>query len=79
MRHGARQPCGQRAPWRSVTRHRPGFAPPSGRILLCRCQLTPLWGPGLALQPTLSRFTALAGELANLKVLRAVWLEITAF
>ena len=32
--------------------------------------LTPLEGPGLASQPTLSRFTALMAEPANLKVLR---------
>jgi len=38
--------------------------------------LTPLSGPGLASQPTLSRFTALMAEPANLKVLREVVLEM---
>ena len=38
--------------------------------------LTPLNGPGLASQPTLSRFTALMAEPANLKVLREAVLEL---
>jgi hypothetical protein len=38
--------------------------------------LTPLSGPGLASQPTLSRFTALMAEPANLKVLREAVLEM---
>ena len=38
--------------------------------------LTPLSGPGLASQPTLSRFTALMAEPANLKVLREAVLEL---
>ncbi len=38
--------------------------------------LTPLGGPGLASQPTLSRFTALMAEPANLKVLREAVLEM---
>ena len=38
--------------------------------------LTPLWGPGLASQPTLSRFTALMAEPTNLKVLREAVLEL---
>ena len=38
--------------------------------------LTPLGGPGLASQPTLSRFTALMAEPANLKVLREAVLEL---
>ena len=38
--------------------------------------LTPLDGPGLASQPTLSRFTALMAEPANLKVLREAVLEL---
>ena len=38
--------------------------------------LTPLSGPGLASQPTLSRFTALMAEPANLKVLRKAVLEL---
>ncbi len=37
--------------------------------------LTPLDGPGLASQPTLSRFTALMAAPANLKVLREAVLE----
>jgi len=37
--------------------------------------LTPLSGPGLASQPTLSRFTALMAEPANIKVLREAMLE----
>jgi len=37
--------------------------------------LTPLDGPGLASQPTLSRFTALMAAPANLKVLREAALE----
>ena len=38
--------------------------------------LTPLNGPGLASQPTLSRFTALMAEPGNLKVLREAVLEL---
>ena len=38
--------------------------------------LTPLGGPGLASQPTLSRFTALMAEPTNLKVLREAVLEL---
>ena len=38
--------------------------------------LTPLGGPGLASQPTLSRFSALMAEPANLKVLREAVLEL---
>ena len=38
--------------------------------------LTPLKGPGLASQPTLSRFTALMAEPTNLKVLREAVLEM---
>lgn len=38
--------------------------------------LTPLDGPGLASQPTLSRFTALMAEPGNLKVLREAVLEM---
>jgi hypothetical protein len=38
--------------------------------------LTPLEGPGLASQPTLSRFTALMAEPANLKVLREAVLDL---
>jgi hypothetical protein len=38
--------------------------------------LTPLEGPGLASQPTLSRFTALMAAPANLKVLREALLEM---
>ena len=38
--------------------------------------LTPLEGPGLASQPSLSRFTALMAEPANLKVLREAVLEM---
>lgn len=38
--------------------------------------LTPLEGPGLASQPTLSRFTALMATPANLKVLREAVLEM---
>lgn len=38
--------------------------------------LTPIAGPGLASQPTLSRFTALMAEPANLKVLREAVLEM---
>jgi hypothetical protein len=38
--------------------------------------LTPLGGPGLASQPTLSRFTALMAKPANLKVLREAVLEL---
>jgi hypothetical protein len=38
--------------------------------------LTPLDGPGLASQPTLSRFTALMAEPANMKVLREAVLEM---
>jgi len=38
--------------------------------------LTPLGGPGLASQPTLSRFTAMMAEPANLKVLREAVLEL---
>jgi len=38
--------------------------------------LTPLGGRGLASQPTLSRFTALMAEPANLKVLREAVLEL---
>ena len=38
--------------------------------------LTPLGGPVLASQPTLSRFTALMAEPANLKVLREAVLEL---
>lgn len=38
--------------------------------------LTPLDGPGLASQPTLSRFTALMAEPANLGVLREAVLEM---
>jgi hypothetical protein len=38
--------------------------------------LTPLEGPGLASQPTLSRFTALMAEPANIKVLREAVLEL---
>jgi hypothetical protein len=39
-------------------------------------ELTPLEGPGLASQPTLSRFTALMATPANLKFLRAAVLEM---
>ncbi len=39
--------------------------------------LTPLGGPGLASQPTLSRFTALMAEPANLKVLREAGLVVS--
>jgi len=38
--------------------------------------VTPLGGPGLASQPTLSRFTALMAEPSNLKVLREAVLEM---
>ena len=38
--------------------------------------LTPLNGPGLASQPTLSRFTALMAEPSNLKILREAVLEL---
>lgn len=38
--------------------------------------LTPLEGPGLASQPTLSRFTALMATPANLKALREAVLEM---
>ncbi len=38
--------------------------------------LTPLGGPGLASQPSLSRFTALMAEPTNLKVLREAVLEL---
>lgn len=38
--------------------------------------LTPLNGPGLASQPTLSRFTALMAEPGNLKILREAVLEL---
>ncbi|WP_420024073.1 IS1380 family transposase (plasmid) [Cereibacter azotoformans] len=38
--------------------------------------LTPLNGPGLASQPTLSRFTALMAEAGNLKILREAVLEL---
>jgi hypothetical protein len=38
--------------------------------------LTPLEGPGLASQPTLSRFTALMAEPANLNVLREAVLDL---
>ena len=38
--------------------------------------LTPLGGPGLASQPTLSRFTAIMAAPANLKVLREAVLEM---
>ena len=38
--------------------------------------LTPLGGPGLASQPTLSRVTALMAEQTNLKVLRETVLEL---
>jgi hypothetical protein len=38
--------------------------------------LTPLEGPGLASQPTLSRFTAIMAEPANIKVLREAVLEM---
>ncbi len=38
--------------------------------------VTPLEGPGLASQPTLSRFSALMAEPANLKVLREAVLEM---
>lgn len=38
--------------------------------------LTPLAGPGLASQPTLSRFTAIMAAPANLKVLREAVLEM---
>jgi hypothetical protein len=38
--------------------------------------LTPLGGPGLASQPTLSRFTALMAQPTNLKVLREAVLEL---
>jgi hypothetical protein len=38
--------------------------------------LTPLGGPGLASQPTLSRFTALMAKPTNLKVLREAVLEL---
>lgn len=38
--------------------------------------LTPLEGPGLASQPTLSRFTAILAEPANIKVLREAVLEM---
>ncbi len=38
--------------------------------------LTPLKGPGLASQPTLSRFTAIMAEPANIKVLREAVLEM---
>jgi hypothetical protein len=38
--------------------------------------LTPLSGPGLASQPTLSRFAALMAEPSNLKVLREAVLEL---
>jgi hypothetical protein len=38
--------------------------------------LTPLKGPGLASQPTLSRFTAIMAEPANLKVLREAVLDL---
>lgn len=38
--------------------------------------LTPLCGPGLASQPTLSRFTAMMAEPGNLKVLRETVLEL---
>lgn len=38
--------------------------------------LTPLCGPGLASQPTLSRFTAMMAEPGNLKTLRETVLEL---
>jgi hypothetical protein len=38
--------------------------------------MTPLSGPGLASQPTLSRFTALMAEPANPSVLREAVLEL---
>ena len=38
--------------------------------------LTPLNGPGLASQPTLSRFTTLMAESGNLKILREAVLEL---
>ena len=38
--------------------------------------LTPLQGPGLASQPTLSRFTTVMAKPANLKVLREAVLEL---
>ena len=38
--------------------------------------LAPLKGPGLASQPTLSRFTAVMAEPANLKILREAVLEL---
>ena len=43
------------------------------------CGRTPLDGPrGLASQPTLSRFTAIMAEQANIKVLREAALELAA-
>lgn len=53
-------------------RHDPAFRLASSSA----AGLTPLGGPGLASQPTLSRFTALMAEPANLKVLREAVLEM---
>lgn len=53
-------------------RHDPAF-----RLAISSASgLTPLGGPGLASQPTLSRFTALMATPSNLKVLREAVLEM---
>lgn len=53
-------------------RHDPAFRLAAGSA----AGLRPLVGPGLASQPTLSRFTALMAEPANLKILREAVLEL---
>ena len=53
-------------------RHEPSFRLAAGST----AGLTPLKGRGLASQPTLSQFTALMAEPANLKVLREAVLEL---
>jgi hypothetical protein len=53
-------------------RHHPAFRLAVGSA----AGLTPLEGPGLASRPTLSRFTALMAEPANLKVLCEAVLDL---
>ena len=53
-------------------RHDPAFRLASSSA----AGVTPLAGPGLASQPTLSRFTAIMAEPGNLKILREAVLEL---
>ena len=67
---------------RAVSQHKALYFMPGNRDFLigaafcAAAGLTPLEGPGLASQPTLSRFTALMATPANLKVLREAVLEM---